>query len=78
MIIETDCKQCGGVKLEEKVRDSVWFKNGPGHCTGGGETIGRTVQYCPNCEEKPVGGIVYQEDLDKEEAEFLKKFRRID
>lgn len=75
--ILTECGKCGGVKLEETVSDSVWFRNGPGPCAGTGETRGRTVEYCPNCEEKPLGGIVYQEDLDKEEAEFLKKLRRI-
>lgn len=75
--ILTECGKCGGVKLEETVSDSVWFRNGPSPCAGTGETRGRTVEYCPNCEEKPLGGIVYQEDLDKEEAEFLKKLRRI-
>lgn len=68
-----DCEKCGGVKLEEHVADSIWFKNGPGPCAGGGDTRGRSVEYCPNCEEKPRGGIVYQEDLDQEEAELLKK-----
>ena len=63
----SDCKQCGGVKLEETVSDSIWFKNGPGPCAGTGETRGMTVEYCPNCEEKPVGGIVYQEDMIEDE-----------
>ena len=68
----SDCERCEGVKLEEKVYDSIWFKEGPGPCAGSGETRGRVVEYCPNCEKKPVGGIVYQEDIDKED-DFLRK-----
>ena len=58
--------------------DSVWFKNGPGPCAGTGETRGRIVEYCPNCEQKPVGGIVYQEDIDKEDDIFKKLSGPID
>ena len=67
------CGECGGVKLEETVSDSIWLKDGPGPCSGTGKTRGRNVEYCPNCEKKPVGGIRYKEDIDKEEAEFLKR-----
>jgi hypothetical protein len=68
----TKCEKCQGVKLEEAVTDSIWFREGPGPCSGGGGTRTRIVEYCPNCEQIPRGGIVYQEDLDKERA-FLSR-----
>jgi len=70
-----ECKQCRGVKLEEEVHDSVWFKDGPGPCSGGGETRKRVVEYCPNCEKKPRGGIIMDDSLNKGD-EFFRKLSK--
>ena len=52
------CTRCYGSLLEEIVYDSVHLKiRAPG--VGTGETKARKVIYCPSCDPKPIGGIVY-------------------
>lgn len=64
---------CGTRLAVGEVRNSVWFRSGPGPCAGSGEVRIEERPYCPACQEKPpTSGIVYQEDLDREEIGLLR------
>jgi len=54
------CWTCGSQILCKNVIDSIHFKNMRAPGAGGGEVRGRSVPYCPKCDPKPQGGIVYE------------------
>lgn len=65
------CGKCDGIKITETVYDSI--HDGPFRCSGSGRTVSREVEYCPECDPKPQGGILKEDPADAREREFLKK-----
>jgi len=53
------CDSCKGVKLTETVYDSI--HDGPFPLSGSGKTKSRSVEYCPDCDPKPQGGIIKED-----------------
>jgi hypothetical protein len=65
------CDQCYGVKLTKIVTDSV--HDGLFPLSGSGKTQNREVQYCPECEPEPIGGIIRGDPRDKEDLDFIRR-----
>jgi hypothetical protein len=65
------CDKCYGVKLTKIVTDSV--RDGAFPLSGSGKTQRRDVQYCPECEPEPIGGIINGDPRDREDLNFIRK-----
>jgi hypothetical protein len=65
------CEKCEGLKLPVVVIDTV--RDGNFALSGSGKTIKRTVEYCPECEQEPRGGVVDGTKEDIDELKFWKE-----
>ncbi|MBT4166355.1 hypothetical protein HOE04_04925 [archaeon] len=57
----SSCEKCEGIKLEKVVRNSVWVRGM--RCAGTGEVVSKEIAYCPDCNNEPKNGIVYEDEL---------------
>ena len=64
------CDKCFGVKLTKEVYDSI--HDDPFPLSGSGKTIRRSVEYCPECEEEPRGGVIKQDPADDEDLRIIR------
>lgn len=64
------CENCYGVKLTKEVYDSI--HDGLFTLSGSGKTQRRAVEYCPECDPEPRGGII-KRDSSEEIAEDLRE-----
>jgi hypothetical protein len=67
------CDKCKGVKLNKRVYDSI--QDGPFPLSGSGKTRPRNVEYCPDCDPEPRGGILKEDPRDTEDLELMRKFK---
>jgi len=65
------CDKCYGVKLTKEVIDSI--HDSAFALSGSGKTQRRDVQYCPECEPEPMGGIINRDPRDKEDLDFIRR-----
>lgn len=67
--------ECGSLLAAADVIRQVRYKAMP--LAGPGEVRREIVPYCPTCNDvpKPMGADIYVEDLDKHEADILKRMR---
>lgn len=68
------CDKCNGVRLNKRVYDSI--HDGPFSLSGSGKTIPRNVEYCPDCDAEPRGGIITQDPKEDEEFNLIRKFKQ--
>lgn len=57
---EVLCWTCGSKILLKNVSDSVHHEGMRAPGAGTGEVKERSVSYCPTCDPKPQGGVVYE------------------
>lgn len=57
------CEKCTGVKLTKEVYDSIHDGSFP--LSGSGRTKRRIVEYCPECNPEPRGGIIKEDSLEE-------------
>ncbi|MAG07613.1 hypothetical protein CMI46_02255 [Candidatus Pacearchaeota archaeon] len=67
------CESCEGVKLTQRVYDSI--HDGLNSLSGSGKTNSRDVEYCPECDSEPRGTIVQVDPLD-EIVDDMRVFRK--
>jgi len=76
---EWRCKKCGSVIMGKEQIASLHMPSSSGMSLAGfGETIRRTIPYCPKCETEPSdSGIAYYGTDEDPDVQDMKIIRRI-